>query len=310
VLENGFNAFNGTLGQKGDEFGRQAYVGLSSQFGTVTLGRQYDSVVDYTGALEVGSQWASFYGAHPGDLDNMNNSNRVNNSIKYSSANYSGITFGGLYSLGGVAGQFNRNQIFSGGVGYARGPLTLGAGYLNVKNPNFSFFGNNANSSTTGSNMSGSTVYSGYASAKTQQVISAGGAYAFGPATVGATYSNTQFKDLGQTGVVATGQVTSGSAKFHNAELNFKYQLTPALLLGAAYDYTKGYGVNNAKYNQGMIGADYFLSKRTDFYVDAVYQHASGTDSTGKRAVANINGLSASSTSNQVAAIVGIRHKF
>jgi predicted porin len=308
VLENGFNAFNGTLGQKGDEFGRQAYVGLSSQFGTVTLGRQYDSVVDYTGALEVGSQWASFYGAHPGDLDNMNNSNRVNNSIKYASANYSGITFGGLYSLGGVAGQFNRNQIFSGGVGYAQGPLTLGAAYLNVKNPNFS--GNNSQSSTTGSNMSGSTVYSGYASAKTQQVISAGGAYTFGPATVGATYSNTQFKDLGQTGVVATGQVTSGSAKFHNAELNFKYQLTPALLLGAAYDYTKGYGVNNAKYHQGIIGADYFLSKRTDLYIDGIYQHASGTDSTGHKAVADINVLSPSSTSNQVAAVVGIRHKF
>ena len=311
VLENGFNVFTGKLNQGGDEFGRQAYVGLSSQFGTVTLGRQYDSVVDYTGALEVGSQWGTFYGAHPGDLDNMNNSNRTNNSIKYTSTNYSGVTFGGLYSLGGVAGQFNRNQIFSGGVGYAQGPLTLGAAYLNVKNPNYSFFGNNSTSSTTGSNMTGSRVYSGYASAKTQQVISAGGAYAFGPATVGATYSNTQFKDLGQTGITgATNQTTSGSAKFHNAELNFKYQLTPALLLGAAYDYTKGYGVNSAKYHQGVLGADYFLSKRTDFYIDAVYQHASGTDSTGKTAVANINGLSASSTSNQLAAIVGIRHKF
>src|SRR5260370_36937450 len=32
VLENGFNAFNGTLGQKGDEYGRQAYVGLTSLF--------------------------------------------------------------------------------------------------------------------------------------------------------------------------------------------------------------------------------------------------------------------------------------
>ncbi|OTP69075.1 porin [Caballeronia sordidicola] len=309
VLENGFNAFTGRLNQGGDEFGRQAYVGLSSQFGTVTLGRQYDSVVDYTGALEVGSQWGTFYGAHPGDLDNMNNSNRTNNAIKYTSANYSGITFGGLYSLGGVAGQFNRNQIFSGGVGYAQGPLTLGAGYVNVKNPNFSFFGNNATSSATASNMTGSRVYSGYATAKTQQIITAAGAYTFGPATVGATYSNTQFKDLGQTGVTGAGQVTNGSAKFHNAEVNFKYQLTPAFLLGAAYDYTKGYGVNNAKYHQGVIGADYFLSKRTDVYVDGVYQHASGTDSVGK-AVAQINGLSASTTSNQVAAIVGIRHKF
>jgi predicted porin len=309
VLENGFNVFTGKLNQGGDEFGRQAYVGLSSQYGTVTLGRQYDSVVDYTGALEVGSQWGTFYGAHPGDLDNMNNSNRTNNSIKYTSTNYSGITFGGLYSLGGVAGQFNRNQIFSGGLGYAKGPLTLGAAYLNVKNPNYSFFGNNSSSSTTATNMSASQVFSGFATAKTQQVISAGGAYTFGPATVGATYSNTQFKDLGQT-AVAGARTVSGSAKFHNAELNFKYQLTPALLLGAAYDYTKAYSVANEKIHQGVLGADYFLSKRTDFYIDAIYQHASGTNSLGTTATAQINGLSASSTSNQVAAIVGIRHKF
>ncbi|CAH2810263.1 MAG: Outer membrane porin [uncultured Caballeronia sp.] len=312
VLENGFNAFSGKLGQGGDEFGRQAYVGLSSQFGTVTLGRQYDSVVDYTGAFEAGSQWASFYAAHPGDLDNLNNSNRTNNSIKYASNNYSGITFGGLYSLGGVAGQFNRNQIFSGGVGYAQGPLSLGAAYLNVKNPNFSFFGNNSTSSTTATNMGGSQVYSGFASAKTQQVISAGGAYTFGPATVGATYSNTQFKDLGQTGVTGqpAGSATGGNAKFHNAELNFKYQLTPALLLGAAYDYTKAYSIANEKIHQGVLGADYFLSKRTDLYAEAIYQHASGTNSVGGAATAQINTLSASSTSNQAAAVVGIRHKF
>ncbi|SAL41302.1 porin [Caballeronia humi] len=313
VLENGFNVMNGRLGQGGDEFGRQAYVGLSTaQFGTATLGRQYDSVVDYTGALEVGSQWATYFGAHPGDLDNMNNSNRVNNAIKYTSNDYAGFKFGGLYSLGGVAGQFNRNQIWSVGAGYNRGPLQLGAGYLNVKNPNSSFFGNNATSSTTGSNMGGSLVYSGYASAHEQQVISAGAAYTIAAATIGATYSNTQFKDVGTDGGAALNPVgyTGGTAKFHNAEINFKYQLTPALLLGLAYDYTKGYGLNDAKYHQGMAGVDYFLSKRTDFYVAGVYQHASGTDSTNQTARANINGLTASSTSNQVAAIVGIRHKF
>ncbi len=52
TLENGFSIANGTLGQGGREFGRQAFVGLSSaQFGAVTLGRQYDSVVDYLGPL-------------------------------------------------------------------------------------------------------------------------------------------------------------------------------------------------------------------------------------------------------------------
>ncbi len=47
-LENGFNASNGKAAQGGLMFGRQAYVGLSdNQWGSVTLGRQYDSVIDY-----------------------------------------------------------------------------------------------------------------------------------------------------------------------------------------------------------------------------------------------------------------------
>jgi predicted porin len=312
VLDSGFNVFNGRLGQSGDEFGRQAYVGLSSsRLGRVTLGRQYDSVVDFTGPLEAGSQWATFYGAHPGDLDNLNNSNRVNNAIKYTSPVISGFSVGALYSFGGVSGDFSRNQIWSVGAGYAMGPLTLGAGYLHVKDPNFSFFGNNALSSATASNMTGSPVYSGYASAGTQDVVSVGGSYVFGGATLGATYTNTGFKDLGQVDAATLDPLHySGSERFHNAEANFKYQLTTSLLLGIGYDYTKGYGVHDVQYQQVMLGADYFLSKRTDLYVTGVYQHASGTDSTGGRAVAAMNFLTPSSTSSQLLTIAGIRHQF
>jgi predicted porin len=318
VLENGFNVFTGALGQGGSEFGRQAYVGVTAErYGTLTVGRQYDSVVDYTGPFEVGSQWASYFGAHPGDLDNMNNTNRTNNAVKYTSSTYGGFRFGGLYSLGGVPGQFNRNQIWSIGIGYSQGPLQLGAGYLNVRDPNFSSFGSNPNARSptatpTASNFPASRVISGYASARTQQVIAAGGAYTFGAATVGATYSNSQFKDLGSEAGAGLNPVgyAGGSAKFNNAEINFKYQLTPALLLGVAYDYTKGYGVNGAKYHQAMLGTDYFLSKRTDLYFAGVYQHASGTDSTNRLAVASINLLTPSTMSNQVAAVAGIRHKF
>ncbi|WP_109482023.1 porin [Paraburkholderia sp. C35] len=305
VLENGFDVNSGKLGQGGLMFGRQAYVGLSSQFGTVTLGRQYDSVVDYVGPLEAGDQWGGYIAAHPGDLDNFNNAYRVNNAIKFTSANYAGLTFGGLYSLGGVAGDYSRNQIFSAGVGYNNGPLVLGAGYLNVRNPNVSLFGNNTATATLSTVTS--PVYSGYASAHTYQVIGAGGAYTIGAATIGATYSNVKFYDIG--GATFTGQ----TATFNNGEINFKYQLTPALLVGAAYDYTRGSSLNgndSAKYHQGSAGVDYFLSKRTDVYITGVYQHASGTDSTGKSAVAAINGLSASSNDNQFTARIGIRHKF
>jgi hypothetical protein len=51
----------------------------------------------------------------------------------------------------------------------------------------------------------------------------------------------------------------------------------------------------------GDLGADYFLSKRIDVYLVATYQKASGTDSTGKEAVASINQLTPSTSNHQTA---------
>ncbi len=309
VLENGFSVANGKLLQGGDEFGRQAFVGLdSAKLGKLTFGRQYDAVVDFTGPFESGTQWATSLGAHPGDLDNINNSNRTNNSIKYTSSSLAGFTVGGMYSFGGVAGDFHRNQIWSVGLRYATGPLSIGAGYVNAANPNYSYFGNNAASSITASNMT-SRVYSGYATAARQQVFAAGAAYVLGGSTIGVTYSNTQFNNVGATSVSGVAAAT-GDARFHNVEVNYKYQITAALLAGAAYDFTSGYGINHARYHQAVVGLDYFLSKRTDVYLTGLYQHASGTDSTGRPAVASITLLSPSTTSSQVAGIAGIRVKF
>ena len=42
VLENGFGSDTGALNYGGRMFGRQAYVGLSNQYGAVSLGRQYN----------------------------------------------------------------------------------------------------------------------------------------------------------------------------------------------------------------------------------------------------------------------------
>ncbi|WP_206952420.1 porin [Trinickia acidisoli] len=309
VLESGYSLNNGKLGQGGDLLGRQAYVGLaSSSLGTILLGRQYDSITDYPGPFEAANQWSPYFGAHPGDLDNVNGTNRINNTIKYKSLSYGGFTFGGMYSLGGISGQYTRNQIYAMGAAYQQGPLALGLAYENIRDPNYSLYGNNASSSTTGLNVT-NRIFSGYASAHVQQIIAAGGAYTIGRATIGGTYSYTQFGNLGsEPGLAATN--VGRSAMFDNAELNFKYQLTPALLLGTAYDYTKGFGINRVTYQQGVAGAVYLLSKRTDLYADVMYQHASGTDSTGAPAVAALNGLTASTTPNQMLAIVGMRHRF
>src|SRR5246127_1591064 len=119
VLENGFNVQNGKLGQNSRLFGRQAFVGLSSsEFGTVTLGRQYDSLVDFVAPL---SATAGTFGdtgfAHPFDNDNLNHSVRMNNAVKYTSDIYSGFKFGALYAFSNST-QFAVNRAYSAGASY------------------------------------------------------------------------------------------------------------------------------------------------------------------------------------------------
>jgi predicted porin len=324
-LEGGFSINNGTLAQGSALFGRQAYVGLRNNLGAVTLGRQYDSVVSYVQLYSSAAQWGGYIGAHPGDIDNLVNTHRINNAIKYSSPDIHGFTFGGLYSLGGVPGSVGRNQLWSAGMNYSSGPLGIAAGYLNARNPNFSFFGTNPNAGTTiTSNNLGSAgsatapesspIIAGYASANTLQIIATGLSYTLGSATLGAVYSNVQFRGLGNTTTSGPNPLGyTGSAIFNTAEANFKYQIAPALLAGAAYVYTHDSGASgrgSSTYQQGSTGLDYFLSKRTDTYMILVFQHASGTDSLGRPAVANIMGQTASANNHQVALRLGIRHKF
>lgn len=302
VLENDFNLGNGTLGQGSREFGRQAYVGLSSATaGTLTIGRQYDSVVDFVGPFAVGSQWGTFAGAHPFDNDNLNNSFRVNNTVKYTSINYAGFSAGGMYGFSnsannGTAGSgFANNRAYSFGAGYANGPLSFGAGYLYIASP-----GTNTSGVLTAGDVNTPMNLGGAAVSDKAWIGAAGLSYAFGPATVGLVYGHSSYTYVG-----------GGSWKFDNIELNGKYMLTPALQLGAAVTYTWS-TLNNAgtnvspKYTQATIGTDYFLSKRTDLYLVGLYQHANNDAPGG----ASMNGLGFSNGTNQFAVTSGIRHKF
>ncbi|WP_240975503.1 porin [Paraburkholderia aromaticivorans] len=97
-----------------------------------------------------------------------------------------------------------------------------------------------------------------------------------------------------------------------------KWLLRPALSFSAAYNYLKGESVNTSAgqavgsqhYNQVMLMADYFLSKRTDLYIEGAWQRASGTSSTGAPTVADIGNLGDSSNHHQLAICATLRHKF
>ncbi|MBN3802833.1 porin [Paraburkholderia sp. Ac-20336] len=318
TLESGYSLVNGTMGQNGTLFGRQAFVGIDSNYGTVLFGRQYSSASIAVGPIESGQDWAApgaQYGAHPGDVDNLDNNSRINNAIKFLSRNYNGFSFGGVYSPGGVAGDFSRNQIWDLSASYTNASLRVAVGYLYVNDPNYSLWGNKANDSKTGNNIS-SPIFSGYASAASQRILSAGASYTIGSATLGAVYSNTQFRDLGSVSVAGLNTAASGyhgNAIFNIGEVNFKYQVTPALLLGVSYAYTHNSGASglgSARYQQENVGAVYSLSKRTSLYAILVHQNASGTDSTGGRAVAAIQGTTQSSTGSQTLVTMGLTQRF
>jgi predicted porin len=130
TLESGFGIGNGKLSNNGGMFNRQAFVGLSSQYGTVTLGRQYDSVQDYLAPLTATGTWGGTYFAHPGNVDRLSTNGDValNNSVKFTSANYAGLQFGGTYSFSNNQ-NFGNNRAYSGGLSYQFQGLKLGGAY-------------------------------------------------------------------------------------------------------------------------------------------------------------------------------------
>jgi predicted porin len=305
-LENGFDVNSGALGQGQRMFGRQAYVGLSSaQFGTVTVGRQYDSVVDYLAPLTANGNWAGYLLSHPLDNDNTDNSFRLNNTVKYASNTYGGFTFGGLYGFSNQAGGFANNRAYSFGAQYAGGPLTVAAAYMQINNPGGTAGGSLATNDTD-------------FVASRERVWGGGVNYMIGTATtVGLVYSHTDLNNATASVYVGNFANTASSLKFDNFEANVKYQFTRNIFAGAMYNYTLGHFNSNAgnskpKWHQVGVMGDYTLSSRTDVYVQAMYQHVSGASTVAAPLDgAFITGADApSSTQNQFLGRIAMRHIF
>ncbi|PFW66014.1 porin, partial [Bacillus sp. AFS075960] len=67
----------------------------------------------------------------------------------------------------------------------------------------------------------------------------------------------------------------------------------------------------SAHWNQGNLALDYALSKRTDVYGLVIYQKASGNNVQAQiGSSTSYFNTSGNGSSNQIAARVGIRHKF
>ncbi|MCG5077067.1 porin [Paraburkholderia tagetis] len=312
-LEQGFNPNNGTAAFAGDGFGSQAWVGLEHrEYGTLTFGRQFDVFNDLVGPLTAElNPWGGSIAAHPFENDNLAaNSVVINNTVKYVSPVYHGMTAEGMYSFSNRAGGFGDNRAYGFSASYSAGPFNLAAGYLQL---------NNAGGGIAATNPGGAvSVNDGSANfvAGRQRIWGAGANGAFGPVTVGLVWSHTQIDDMASVLSLGAGYIPlDGTLRLDNYEANVRYTITPAWSVSAAYTYTDGaYGnaasVAYPSWNTVMLQTDYGFSKRTDVDLEGVYQHVRGAPPNSVLGQAMINTLAPSSTHTQVAVAVGLRHAF
>ncbi|WP_028220661.1 porin [Paraburkholderia oxyphila] len=304
-LESGFALDNGQAAYGGRLFGYQSYVGLQAdRYGSLTFGRQFDSIADTVGLLTANGNWAGFLFSHPLDNDNTDATYHASNSVKYTSPAWAGLTATALYGFSNQAGGFANDRVFSAGVNYTWQTLTLAAVYEDLDAP--------------GSNASGSVANDdiGFA-AQNQKTWGFGANYGIGPVTLGAVY--TRANVMQPSASIYVGDLGLGdhaSLKFDNFEINARYNLTPAVILGGMYTYTRASldedsGRSSLHWNQVGAMAQYLLSKRTSVYGQVVWQSVSGGNTGTPLDDALIPGTAgASSNSHQIVARVAINHTF
>jgi predicted porin len=275
VLENGFDVTNGTTGQNGRIFGREAFVGISNptSYGTVSLGRQYTSLDDFVLPVSP-TLYTGGMGAHPGDIDDLDQTVRVDNSIKYTSATYGGFSFGALYGFGNQPGSLKRKNTWSVAAGYAEGPLHIGVGY--ERSDNSKVGPNDPTTGTFNSSDDGtfnSSISEGYASAQSQQIVATGLTYDFGVAVVGVNYSNVQYKP-------GANSLFSSEAAFDIAGIFVRWKIQTNIHMITGYSYTRANQVagisDRAQYHNASVGVLYDFGKRTTAYLLGGYQRATG----------------------------------
>lgn len=301
VLESGFNVDTGTSGQNNRLFGRQAFVGMQSQFGTLTLGRHQTPFYDFGLAFDPMAISPNYsITAQAPEFQQ-----RADNSIKYIGT-FGGLTGSLLYSTGSntagtasvyqgisgeVPGNYHLGREMSASVMYNGGPFSVGAIYdeTNV----------------------------GIAAADGAKIrrTSIAGTYAFGPAKVFAGYRYAH----AQGGAVLPGGVNTvdGAAKIANVSnlywLGMGYQLTPALsLTGAAY--YQDFRNTGADPWSFVVSTDYAFSKRTDAYFNVAYtkNKDGSTLGTSSASPGSLGGSGFGTTLgsyNQFGAMVGLRDR-
>jgi GBP family porin len=257
TLEEGFNANDGSQGYSGRLFGRQSWVGLSGNLGSVTIGRQYSSTYLALQTLDpykvnTAGDAQKVYGYGLGKSDPIS---RVDNSVVYQTQSIAGLSGMAGYGFSSATSTYYKSSTKFGGVNYVNGPLTVLASYQDTDRVSF------APPSTPTAALDAMVVASGLAPNSTtlatvkNSVV--GGTYDFGVVKLHAGFGTTKAQAVGTLSI-----------------RNYLVGLTAPVGTGTLLSSWNRINVTNVSggvANQFAIGYTYPLSKRTNFYAIAAY---------------------------------------
>lgn len=280
-LESGFEPDTGRTTQSNALFGRQAFVGLSGDWGTVAFGRQNTEGWTFSG-----------------DFDPLGVGNYQNNSWPYSLdrirsdnvASYTGIfgalNVGGSYGFGEAPGSLKPNQYWGMHASYITGRFGLGGVYQEMRDE----FSNR------------------------QQMWSLAGRYDLGTLRLFLSYIggrdrsgaiDNDFMNDPSRGIVVTGaQASANPRKDAIIATGLSWQATPVVVVSVAFYYNdignkNGIGGNDGKRYTGVLLGEYSLSRRTQVYATVDYNRVTGAAETELPGKNNQTGIAA-----------GLRHRF
>jgi predicted porin len=133
TLEAGFRVDTGELDTPNTLFQRQAFVGLKSPGGQLTLGRQYTPL--HQALTQVADPFATGYAAGSKNLfPDFGTNIRTSNTVQYTSPVFEGITGELAYAFGEQPGSNKAGHQLGAAIGYSNGPLNVRLAYNNKNN--------------------------------------------------------------------------------------------------------------------------------------------------------------------------------
>ena len=282
TLESGINLDDGTNGQNAF-WGRQAFVGIVSPYGTVTAGRQYGSLYALSGdfseftngpagaSTAVIGGFGSYEPVRGGSTTATLNGgpSRVNNAVKYETPSFSGLKAGALVGLGEVSGNTRGTRQVDVYARYTQGPIDA---MLSAVDDN--------------SSANGLAV----------RTFSGAAAYSFGDARA-------------MAGVISVNDRTRINADGTGYWVGGDYRIG-LNLLRLQYVQNKAKNVAAGKTQAIGAGYQYDLSKRTALYSSLTYFKNEGAGYRDRIATAIPAGLTTASDRNVTEFVAGVRHAF